>query len=257
MLRRWRSVSSSWLDRLRISDRKFVNHTTEMILWSMILTSRGFLKSFIRSYGSNIIEAGTNKYWHKCNDVISHSLLTGNAQKYCCLKKYISIYICNYLCRVRCKSYSFGYCHTCCDIYNWCVHLDARGRFQCSSQEQHQMALQLSGLWKPSQRARDQGTESRKRSSSRQTKSPNGLCSFVQEVVSAAKPRIARPLAEQSKWLHAFRHALHSAQKTIRHRFSAFWLRSKCSICSYQLNIWYEGHVPSSILNLFLNGDGE
>ena len=57
----------------------------------MILTSRGFLKSFIRSYGSNIIEAGTNKYWHKCNDVISHSLLTGNAQKYCRLKKYISI----------------------------------------------------------------------------------------------------------------------------------------------------------------------
>ena len=40
------------------------------------------------------------------------------------------------------------------------------------------------------------------------------------------------------------------------HRFSAFWLRSKCSICSYQLNIWYEGHVPSRILNLFLQGDG-
>ena len=126
MLRSWRSVSSSWLDRLRISDRKFVNHTTEMILWSMILTSRGFLKSFVRSYGSNIIEAGTNQYWHKCNDVISHSLLTGNAQKYCCLKKYISIYICNYLCSVWCKSYSFGYCHTCCDIYSWCVQLDAR-----------------------------------------------------------------------------------------------------------------------------------
>ena len=36
------------------------------------------------------------------------------------------------------------------------------------------------------------------------------------------------------------------------HRFSAFWLRSKCSICSYQLNIWYDGHVPSSILNWFL-----
>ena len=130
------------------------------------------------------------------------------------------------------------------------------GRFQCSSQEQHQMALQLSGLWKPSQTARVQGTESRKRSSSRQTKSPNGLCSFVQEVVSAPKPRIVRPLAEQSKWLHAFRHAFYSAQKTIRHRFSAFWLRSKCSICSYQLNIWYEGHVPSSILNWFLKGDG-
>ena len=38
------------------------------------------------------------------------------------------------------------------------------------------------------------------------------------------------------------------------HRFSAFWLRSKCSICSYQLNIWYENHVFSSILNLFLLG---
>ena len=29
------------------------------------------------------------------------------------------------------------------------------------------------------------------------------------------------------------------------YRFSAFWLRSKCSICSYQLNIWYEDHVSS------------
>ena len=40
-----------------------------------------------------------------------------------------------------------------------------------------------------------------------------------------------------------------------QHRFSAFWLRSKCSICSYQLNIWYGGHVPPSILNWFLQGD--
>ena len=40
------------------------------------------------------------------------------------------------------------------------------------------------------------------------------------------------------------------------YRFSAFWLRSKCSICSYQLNIWYEDQVFSSILNWFLNGDG-
>jgi len=31
-----------------------------------------------------------------------------------------------------------------------------------------------------------------------------------------------------------------------QYRFSAFWLRSKCSICSYQLNIWYENH-PSLI----------
>ena len=36
-LRMRNCVSSSWFERLRISDRKFVNHTTEMILWSMIL----------------------------------------------------------------------------------------------------------------------------------------------------------------------------------------------------------------------------
>ena len=38
----------------------------------------------------------------------------------------------------------------------------------------------------------------------------------------------------------------------IRHRFSAFWLRSKCSICSYQLNIWYGPQRGPSILNWFL-----
>ena len=36
------------------------------------------------------------------------------------------------------------------------------------------------------------------------------------------------------------------------YRFSAFWLRSKCSICSYQLNIWYGLHCRSRILNWFL-----
>ena len=40
------------------------------------------------------------------------------------------------------------------------------------------------------------------------------------------------------------------------YRFSAFWLRSKCSICSYQLNIWYALHWRASILNWFL-GRGE
>jgi len=37
------------------------------------------------------------------------------------------------------------------------------------------------------------------------------------------------------------------------HRFSAFWLRSKCSICSYQLNIWYVAHWVTSILTWFLD----
>ena len=36
------------------------------------------------------------------------------------------------------------------------------------------------------------------------------------------------------------------------YRFSAFWLRSKCSICSYQLNIWYAPYPGASILNWFL-----
>ena len=37
--------------------------------------------------------------------------------------------------------------------------------------------------------------------------------------------------------------------------FSSFWLRSKCSICSYQLNIWYGRHALPSILNWFLQED--
>ena len=57
MLRNWSYTSSSWLDRLQISDRKFVNHTTEMILWSMILIWWVFLKLALRSRGSNIIDA--------------------------------------------------------------------------------------------------------------------------------------------------------------------------------------------------------
>ena len=43
----------------------------------------------------------------------------------------------------------------------------------------------------------------------------------------------------------------------VRYRFSAFWLRSKCSICSYQLNIWYGPHWGPSILNWFLNRAGD
>lgn len=41
-------------------------------------------------------------------------------------------------------------------------------------------------------------------------------------------------------------------QSSDRYRFSAFWLRSKCSICSYQLNIWYVAHWVTTILNWFL-----
>ena len=40
------------------------------------------------------------------------------------------------------------------------------------------------------------------------------------------------------------------------HRFSAFWLKSKCSLCSYlilQPNIWYVLHWGTSILNWFLD----
>jgi hypothetical protein len=59
----------------------------------------------------------------------------------------------------------------------------------------------------------------------------------------------------QQKWMYvSWKTPFLQTQSS--HRFSAFWLRSKCSICSYQLNIWYDGHVPSSILNWFLKGDG-
>lgn len=50
-------------------------------------------------------------------------------------------------------------------------------------------------------------------------------------------------------------HLLNQETTGLQYRFSAFWLRSKCSICSYQLNIWYGDHVSPSILNLFLSGD--
>ena len=58
----------------------------------------------------------------------------------------------------------------------------------------------------------------------------------------------------RQKWYFAHCH-VHVGHAVCQYRFSAFWLRSKCSICSYQLNIWYGGHVPPSILNWFLEGD--
>ena len=58
----------------------------------------------------------------------------------------------------------------------------------------------------------------------------------------------------RQNWYFAHWHG-HVGQAVSQYRFSAFWLRSKCSICSYQLNIWYGGHVPPSILNWFLEGD--
>ena len=58
----------------------------------------------------------------------------------------------------------------------------------------------------------------------------------------------------RNNWLRSgtFKLSWYDFLSSCRHRFSAFWLRSKCSICSYQLNIWYESHVFSSILNWFL-----
>ena len=38
--------------------------------------------------------------------------------------------------------------------------------------------------------------------------------------------------------------------RKICYRFSAFWLRSKCSVCSYQLNIWYSPHRGLQYINL-------
>ena len=55
-LRMWNFVSSSWFERLRISDRKFVNHTTEMILWSMILKKNWVFGGLVITY------AGTSPF---------------------------------------------------------------------------------------------------------------------------------------------------------------------------------------------------
>ena len=79
--------------------------------------------------------------------------------------------------------------------------------------------------------------------------------------------KLKKPVTQYSKlWLYAcpvlHAHAYLSCSLALTwvdfcpgsgYRFSAFWLRSKCSICSYQLNIWYGPHWGPSILNWFLN----
>jgi hypothetical protein len=39
------------------------------------------------------------------------------------------------------------------------------------------------------------------------------------------------------------------------HTFLGLLAKIKCSICSYQFNIWYVDHVSTSILNLFFVGE--
>ena len=54
-LRMRNCVSSSWFERLRISDRKFVTHTTEMILWSMILEIAFWAVAFNRGQPRQLV----------------------------------------------------------------------------------------------------------------------------------------------------------------------------------------------------------
>ena len=90
-LRTWSHVSSSWTDRLRISDRKFVNHTTEMILWSMILGYNWFSgltfqdrgDSFFGLYSSWRLLGGWKDslctfYWQKGHPKCLNQLLNCN-----------------------------------------------------------------------------------------------------------------------------------------------------------------------------------
>ena len=90
-LRTWSWVSSSWGDRLRISDRKFVNHTTEMILWSMILGYNWFSgltfqdrgDSFFGLYSSWRLLGGWKDslctfYWQKGHPKCLNQLLNCN-----------------------------------------------------------------------------------------------------------------------------------------------------------------------------------
>ena len=55
MLRMWNCVSSLWFERLRISDRKFVNHTAEMILWSMILEIAGWAVGYTQGQPRKLV----------------------------------------------------------------------------------------------------------------------------------------------------------------------------------------------------------
>ena len=77
--------------------------------------------------------------------------------------------------------------------------------------------------------------------------------SYVQNTFSGHCPRL---LDDKMESQFGFQILRLSCSGT-KYRFSAFWLRSKCSICSYQLNIWYGSHVFPSILIWFLTGDGD
>ena len=83
-------------------------------------------------------------------------------------------------------------------------------------------------------------------------KKPSWLDLKIREACKGSVLRVKRWLSIGVLWILGGEN-LDSRQAG--YRFSAFWLRSKCSICSYQLNIWYGRHVLPSILNWFLQGD--
>ena len=66
------------------------------------------------------------------------------------------------------------------------------------------------------------------------------------------KNREEKKRLERARWNEIWREWSGWRWGVDQYRFSAFWLRSKCSICSYQLNIWYGLHSRSRILNWFL-----
>ena len=77
-------------------------------------------------------------------------------------------------------------------------------------------------------------------------------CSYVQNTFSGHCPRL---LDDKMESQFGFQILRLSCSGT-KYRFSAFWLRSKCSICSYQLNIWYASYMEARILNWFLDPGG-
>jgi hypothetical protein len=75
---------------------------------------------------------------------------------------------------------------------------------------------------------------------------------------SAEQRRAARLVPPRPASQRGGIEALYNATQATSHfhTFLGLLAKIKCSICSYQFNIWYVGHALTLILNLFFVGEG-
>jgi len=78
--------------------------------------------------------------------------------------------------------------------------------------------------------------------------------STVLRNAAASKIYVARLSGREWTWVETLiGRNLNFRKGRYNHSLWHFWLRSKCSICSYQFHIWYVPYPRTSILNWFLD----